>query len=647
MKRDPQARTRSDGTGITDRRAGRSRRPPAAPDLLTAPVPEVYRYGAVEALGHHAGNRAVQHALAGNRPVQRALAGTGRRAVQRWGADEHRRLGDTTGLLIDIGDGVQLTFGQIVALAGDEFGSEADLRAAIATPAGRAMIRAHLEHAGLPGPAMGTLPAPSAAQVKAAESEYVTLALTNSTHFVGGGTAVEEWTSHHARAVDTALQAGLSGDPELLNSARLTEAFGAHFLTDAFSSGHIRVPRQEIIDHYVGVIAPAVFDHLVDHVREHLVDEIYDQVEQQTAANEAAWLLGPIGGLGVRAHMRRKIRNAISPKIATGIADAGGRAEAIRKLGLGLAGLISGAMHDAENRDGLQVISTVHPDPWTAFGDGRLDDNPKHRAQVEAALHASVADLDVAHRIGVEEHQQVFNLPAPSALPSAVYFEFGQATATPETAAAAEMVAHHLRYHPASIVALAGHTDPVGSDADNDALGADRAATVAALLTAHGVDASRITTESHGERLLVTRSPRRYARNRRVTFVFSTDAARAGGGQGPDDVAHARAQQALLAAVGPPYATEEHFPRAAPGLNAALPEWRWGSISGSLRSEMNKWVAGYVGSYRAGILASPALDPQTVDGYTVQPRPIVEALLRRVEGDAVGFLEDALGRSAD
>lgn len=627
---------------IRDHKPGRACRAALAaspaPDLLAAPLPVAFRRAAMVELARQAGNRAVQRALP---PVDRSPV------VQRFGAQEHLRLGDTTGRVIDIGEGVELTFGQIVALAGDEFGSEQALANALKTPDGRAMIRAHLERAGLPGPAKGSLPVPTAEQKSTASTEYVTLAMDNSTHFAGGGTAVEEWISHHARAVDSALQAGLRGDAALLSSANMTEAFGAHFLTDAFSSGHIRVPRQEIIDYYVGTLAPAVYDHLVDHLRDHLIDEIYDQVEQQTSWNEAAWVLGPIGGLGVREYMRGKISDAIDKKLGAAIAGVGGRATAVRYLGLGLAGLVSGALHDAENRDGLMVISEVHPDPWQAFGDGKLDDNPKHRQQVEAALAASVADLDKAHRIGVEEHQQLFNLPDVTWLPATVHFAFGQHDASSETVAAIEMVAHYMRYHHDTVVQLDGHTDPIGTDADNDALSAARAAAVEGILTRNGVDAARITASSQGEKRLLTRDPRQFARNRRVELIFSTNAVPTLTAGTPDAVGRRNAQAALLAAVGPPYAAEKHFPRAAPGLNTPLPGWKWGSIGGTLRAEMNKWVADYVGHYEGDVSSSSQLNAMTVDGYTVEPRPIVEQILRRIESDAVAFLEEALGRRAN
>ena len=38
------------------------------------------------------------------------------------------------------------------------------------------------------------------------------------------------------------------------------------------------------------------------------------------------------------------------------------------------AGIISGSMHDAEGARGVVVSSAAHPEPWTALGDGGLDD---------------------------------------------------------------------------------------------------------------------------------------------------------------------------------------------------------------------------------------------------------------------------------
>lgn len=609
-----------------------SRADPVAPraDRLSlgisrsASVPVACRSGVVRSVAHWAGNRAT--------PL----------AIQRWSADEHKRLGDVTGLRVDIGDGVELTFGQVVALAGDEFGSLDDLMAATRTGEGRARIRAHLERAGLPGPVRGTLPAPATKaeqekQAGQATSEYVALAADNSSHFAGGGTAVEEWLRHHFQAVDQAMKAGLAADEGLLNRARLTEAFGAHFLTDAFSSGHIRVPRQAITDYYVGDLAPKVYDHLVAFVTDHLIDGVNDQVYRQQP-----WYLKPL-----RGERLRRIQNAVRPMVTNAIASAGGRAKVAKVLGLALAGIVAGAMHDAENRDGLMVVSKVHPDPWKAFGDNRLDADPKHKAQVEAALKASVTDLASAYAIGQEQHQDLYNLPEPTSVPTTVYFELGQWTATPATTAAVESLALYCRYHPETNVALTGHTDPLGSDADNEALGAGRAAAVYDILVANGVGPDRITMQSYGEKALVTRNPRYYARNRRVEISLGSDPGRAAAGETPEDIGARQVQQKLTAQVGPPYAAEDHFPRAAPGLNAELPDWHWGSIKDPLRTEMQNWIVGYLRHFRGDILARPELAPRTVEGYLVEPQVIVRDLLATVERDPIGFLGQALGTSAD
>jgi hypothetical protein len=62
---------------------------------------------------------------------------------------------------------------------------------------------------------------------------------------------------------------------------------------------------------------------------------------------------------------------------------------------------------------------------------------------------------------------------------------------------------------------------------------------------------------------------------------------------------------------------------------------------------MNKWASGYINEYRSAITTSDKLNAVTVDDYTVEPRPIVEALVTEVAGDPVRFMERALGRSAD
>jgi len=564
------------------------------------------------------------------------------RSVQRWGSPEHMELGDTTGIKIDIGGGFELTFGQVVALAGDEFASLEQLRAATETDEGRKMIRAHLERAGIPGEAAALLPAPTPENREQATTEYITLALDNSSHFAGGGTAVENWLSHHAQAIDSAIQAGLSNDESLMNQAYMTEAFGNHFLTDAFSSGHIRVPRQEITDYYTNEFAPLVFDHLLNHLRDRLIDEIYDQVDEQTILDEAAWVVGGIGGgLSVEAGIRHKIRTAINGKLNQAFQAAGGRQVVIQKLGLGLAGIIAGAMHDMENRDGLLVVSNVDGIPWEAYGDENLDKNPQHKAHVEEAVRTSVADLERAYEIAREEGQNLFNLIDSDSLPAAIYFGFDSDNFTASAAAQVDMVADYLQYNSATNLTLTGHADPSGGDAYNDDLSSRRAERVANRLLSLGVDPSRISVEVQGEKQPVTTDVAQYYRNRRVEFTYMTNAD-AETSQEPNDVAY----ENVLSMVGPPYAAEDHLPRAAEGLNEDLPEWRWGSIPQSFQQEMANWIKHYINEYSATALESPALEPIEESGFTIEPRPVAREIVNEILNDPIQFLSQALGRSA-
>ena len=77
---------------------------------------------------------------------------------------------------------------------------------------------------------------------------YLKLAFTNWDHF--GTHAVDAYCAGHAVALNTALQAYNTQDPlqrkgfQILAYAQ--NAFADHFLSDLFSSGHLRAPRREL-----------------------------------------------------------------------------------------------------------------------------------------------------------------------------------------------------------------------------------------------------------------------------------------------------------------------------------------------------------------------------------------------------------------
>ena len=212
----------------------------------------------------------------------------------------------------------------------------------------------------------------------------------------------------------------------------------------------------------------------------------------------------------------------------------GGKEELTAYFGKVVAGIISGSMHDAEGSRGVVVSSAAHPEPWTALGDGGLDD-PKgkldaatrmvNKEQAQAAVMASLAQVDKAYEIGQRETVLKEALPEPDALPSKVYFPFASADVVPDGQRAIEQAAAFLHFNRDTRVDLTGHTDPVGTDEDNEALGQRRADTVLKAITELSVPASQVGAHSMGEKALVSANPRRYNLDRRVEFGWANQEA--------------------------------------------------------------------------------------------------------------------------
>lgn len=70
---------------------------------------------------------------------------------------------------------------------------------------------------------------------------YLELADSNYDHF--GDQAVKAYLTAHEKALKLASKAN---SPDDLRNAYFVEAYGDHFLTDLFASGHLRVPRAEM-----------------------------------------------------------------------------------------------------------------------------------------------------------------------------------------------------------------------------------------------------------------------------------------------------------------------------------------------------------------------------------------------------------------
>lgn len=177
---------------------------------------------------------------------------------------------------LDVG-GKSLRFGSIIAMAGD-FYAHLDDQAArdfawawppmsgitgwlggdyrAMTLVGDSQSSVEGLHDHIHREATGSQVGALATAIDAAESKhpmrrYLALASQNICHFACqnagysqvGNPALALYRAYHRRAVEEARRAGEAGDRTALHAALVVDAFGCHFLTDLFASGHIRTPR--------------------------------------------------------------------------------------------------------------------------------------------------------------------------------------------------------------------------------------------------------------------------------------------------------------------------------------------------------------------------------------------------------------------
>lgn len=108
----------------------------------------------------------------------------------------------------------------------------------------------------------------------------------------------------------------------------------------------------------------------------------------------------------------------------------------------------------------------------------------------------------------------------PTSLPSG-YFEFDESTLLPEAQAKLDGVAAFMKDNPHVKVVIEGHTDSIGTEDYNMALGQIRAQSAADYLEGKGISSGRISTVSYGESRPIASNATREGRaqNRRVDLI--------------------------------------------------------------------------------------------------------------------------------
>jgi hypothetical protein len=195
-------------------------------------------------------------------PLGRQAPGTPQR--QQFDTPEHRRFGELAARKarinpnVKFGKDYEISFGEMVTM-GDFFESEQQLWDFATKPGKGAGTREEVDYVRqvmIQGK-KELKSRFSKEAIDAAENRFKWLAVGNHKHFAAPreefadrpainqpDSAGRTYLSHHAQAIGLAFAAGKQG--QTLNSALRKESFGAHFLTDAVSAGHVRTPRTDV-----------------------------------------------------------------------------------------------------------------------------------------------------------------------------------------------------------------------------------------------------------------------------------------------------------------------------------------------------------------------------------------------------------------
>lgn len=329
------------------------------------------------------------------------------KAVQRFEANEHKQMGDegSGNAKIKLAPGLEVSFGDITAMAADYFESAAQMKQLAGkegdgknVPGSRDEIlfvwRVHVQHHPEEEEQFG------ADLRKVVKERYYRMASFNPTHFTNVEAGDDKLTHqqradkrgpdgkpinnagsyrmNHVEAIKAAAAAGKSGGSR--DDAMLYEAFSSHYLTDAYSAGHVRSQRISARNWWNDRV-PMFWTNLLWWMAEQIAKHI----------NDNNWR----GNVATVDYMWQEARTTIT----TQLKDKG-----IPQMSFG--DVICGAIHDQDNTDG--VMAKVGDEEVRLVGDGEVlsEKGKAWAAGVETAkkaaagVKASCKDIDDAYAKG-------------------------------------------------------------------------------------------------------------------------------------------------------------------------------------------------------------------------------------------------------
>jgi hypothetical protein len=341
--------------------------------------------------------------------------------IQRFGSSEHMKIGNqaTQGehgeiRTVQLADDYRITYGEMVAMAGDYFESIAQMREFAANTGTGPGTREELEYVRVveihnKKDQAGSF---SKSAINAAKKRYYELAGGNRSHFLNpevgdenrtiedkGDDLITEYRlkwqglwpqivtstaplnagagyrKNHFQALYEAYFAGYQG--ETIDSALAVEAFGAHYLTDAFAAGHIRTPRASMTQHWNQRVP--MFNY---NLKGFIAERLSERLEKTIAGGiftEEAIFKGPLWFEG-----------ALSTVTAT--LDSKGF--------ITFGDVVSGAIHDYDNERGVEA--TILGQDVTLYGDSHLGQGDEETFATDA-VRLSAQDVAMAWEYGKKQ----------------------------------------------------------------------------------------------------------------------------------------------------------------------------------------------------------------------------------------------------
>lgn len=309
-------------------------------------------------------------------------------------------------------NGVLFTYGQIVTM-GDFFDSYTSLKSANATQLTalkNLIIRSETYYTNSILLRSSGVQNPGNKDWSDASSQYLILALKNNSHFApplpGSTVLIREnhklsWEDYHNRAIQKARSGNSSA---ALEEAYPINAFGDHFLTDAFAAGHLfnkEIVMQRFLNNcFSGGKLTSAADTMLERIADGALKDPKTKAElskwETHSGAGAATAVGGVVGGPIGALVAKKIvgqgldLDTTTPvkvfyRVLKGILeDSTGRIE--------IANLAAKAVHDFLNNypGGLPVMNNKGI-AWKLTGDGRL--NKDNVSIIQLAVKQSVENI--------------------------------------------------------------------------------------------------------------------------------------------------------------------------------------------------------------------------------------------------------------